>query len=259
MTEAAFQLVRAAGFVAALGLAAALQHSSPHAAVAASRRTNVALWSMNVVLLAVVCGACTCTVARWAEAAGLGLLNWAGAPVWTAIPATVLALDLLSYGWHRANHRVALLWRFHQVHHSDPGFTASTALRFHPCELLLSLPLRLAVVAAVGAPVAGIIVFEVAFTFSNLIEHGNIDLPAALERRLAHILVTPALHRRHHSVRRHELDSNFGTIFTCWDRLLDTYLASFSTKAVRTGLAGMREPVTFWTALVLPLRAGPRR
>src|SRR2546426_905890 len=104
------------------------------------------------------------------------------------------ALDLVSYGWHRANHRVAPLWRFHRVHHSDPSFTVSTGVRFHPGELVLSLPLRLAAVVAIGASPAAVVAFEIAFTVANLIEHGDIDVVAPVETAVGRGFVPSAPH-----------------------------------------------------------------
>jgi sterol desaturase/sphingolipid hydroxylase (fatty acid hydroxylase superfamily) len=254
MTGAEFQIVKSVGFVLALALAVGLQWLRPHAAIEGSWRVNAVLWLVNAALLGLVCGACACAVSRWAEAEGFGLLNLSAAPIGVAVPVSILALDLVSYGWHRANHLVPVLWRFHQVHHSDPAFTATTALRFHPGELILSLPLRLVAVVGLGAPVVGVIIFEVYFAFHNMFEHGNIDLPAALEKRLAWLLVTPALHRRHHSRRRAELNSNYGTIFTFWDRGLGTFGANSSRVSVRTGLPGAEDGLGPAAALALPFR-----
>ncbi len=253
MTEPQFHVVRAVGFLLALGFAAGLQRFAPHARLRGSWRTNGALWAVDAALTGTVCGACACTVARWAAAARFGLLDAAGAPLLVALPTTVLALDLVSYGWHRANHALPFLWRFHRVHHSDVSFTISTGLRFHPGELLLSLPLRLAAVALLGAPVVAVVTFEIAFAAANLVEHGNIALPPALERRLALVCVTPALHRRHHSCRPADLDSNFGTVSTVWDRLLGTYAEAASTDAVRTGVPGIDHPVGLRDALAMPI------
>jgi sterol desaturase/sphingolipid hydroxylase (fatty acid hydroxylase superfamily) len=254
MTESEFNLVRSAGFMAALVLAAALQRWRPHAHVRRLGRSNLGLWAVNVAVVGVVCGGCACAVARWAAAAGFGLFHAASAPLWVGVPATLLGLDFVSYLWHRANHRVRWLWRFHQVHHSDAAFSVSTGVRFHPGELLLSLPVRLTAVAALGAPVVGIIVFEVVFAFANLIEHGDIALPMAAERRIGRLCVTPALHRRHHSRRHRDLDSNFGTILTLWDRRLGTFADSSSAVRVDTGLAGLPDTPGFASALILPLR-----
>jgi sterol desaturase/sphingolipid hydroxylase (fatty acid hydroxylase superfamily) len=202
VTEAQLQLARLAGFVVAGGFALGLQRFRPHAPRSGSVRVNAGLWLLNAALLSAVCGACACAVARWAAAHGIGLLNSTAAPAWAGIALPIAALDFVSYAWHRANHRIAFLWRFHQVHHSDLTFTVSTGVRFHPGELLLSLPIRLAAVALLGAPAGAVVFFEVVFTIANLFEHGNIDLPLAFERRLAGLVVTPALHRRHH-MRRH--------------------------------------------------------
>jgi sterol desaturase/sphingolipid hydroxylase (fatty acid hydroxylase superfamily) len=236
-----------------VGVAAALQRWHPHARIRRPARSNLGLWAVNLVVLGVVCGGCACAVARWAAAARIGLLNASAAPLWIGVPATILALDVVSYGWHRANHRLRWLWRFHQVHHSDAAFSVSTGVRFHPGELLLSLPLRLAAVALLGASPAGVVAFEVVFTIANLIEHGDIDLPLAVERRIGRVCVTPALHRRHHSRRRSELNSNFGTIFAVWDRLLGTYGDSSSAARVDTGLAELSDTPSLGRALILPL------
>jgi len=253
MTEGEFKLVRFVGFAVAVGLAVALQRWRPHARLRQPRHSNLGLWAVNLVVLGVVCGGCVCTVARWAGTAGIGLLNVIPVSLWVSVPATLLTLDVVSYLWHRANHRVRWLWRFHQVHHSDAAFTVSTGLRFHPGELLLSLPVRLAAVAALGSPPVAVVVFEVVFTIANLIEHGDIDLPLAVERRIGRVFIVPALHRLHHSRRRAELNRNFGTVFVLWDRVLGTYADSSSGARVNTGLADLAETPVLGRALVLPM------
>jgi sterol desaturase/sphingolipid hydroxylase (fatty acid hydroxylase superfamily) len=253
VSESEFQVIRIAGFAAAAGLALALQRLRPHDRQYRARWVNVALWVINGVVMSTVCGACACTVARWAGTAQVGLLNSLTTPAWVCALVTVLALDLVSYAWHRANHHIPFLWRFHQVHHSDVSFTVSTAVRFHPGELLLSLQIRLLAVVLLGAPAVAVVVFEVVFAFANLFEHGNIGLPIWFEQRLAGVLVTPALHRRHHASRRPELDSNFGTILTLWDRLLGTYGESSSAARFETGLPSGAHARTVGQALLLPL------
>jgi len=229
------------------------QRLSPHARVPGSTRVNGELWLVNLVVTGTICGACVCGIADWAAQAEVGLFNRITAPVWLVWPVSVLALDLVSYGWHRANHAVPFLWRWHQVHHSDPAFSVSTALRFHPGELLLSLPVRLAVVVLLGAPVAAVVLFEVVFTLANAVEHGDIDLPKSFESKMARVLVTPALHRWHHTIDVHDRDSNFATIFSIWDRIFCTYAHSDSGRTIRTGLPGL-SGVTLGSALLLPLR-----
>ncbi|HSP96424.1 MAG TPA: sterol desaturase family protein [Candidatus Dormibacteraeota bacterium] len=254
MSETEFNVVRSVGFVLAVAIAAGLQRWRPHARMRRPWRSNVGLWAINLVVIGVVCGGCACAVARWAAAADVGLLNAISAPTWLGVPVTVLVLDFVSYLWHRANHRVRWLWRFHQVHHSDAAFTVSTGVRFHPGELLLSLPVRLAAVTALGPSPLAVVAFEVVFTIANLVEHGNIDLPLAIERRIGRVWITPALHRRHHSRRRSELNSNFGTLFAWWDRLLGTYAGSSSDERIETGLADLPETPRIGRALILPLR-----
>ena len=259
MSESEFAVVRSIGFLAAAVLAVSLQRFTPHARLRGSWRTNLGLWAVDGLLVGVVCGGCAYSVARWATTAGIGVLAWAPAPPALAIAASIVVLDLVSYGWHRANHQCRWLWQFHQVHHSDRAFTVSTGVRFHPGEILLSLPVRLSAVVVLGAPPLGGELFEVIFAVANLVGHGDIDLPARAERRLARLLITPALHRRHHSTEVSELNRNFGTIFSIWDRWLGTLLWSDSAARLQTGLPGESGTVSFAQALALPHQHRPER
>jgi sterol desaturase/sphingolipid hydroxylase (fatty acid hydroxylase superfamily) len=254
VSEVEFQIVKSIGFVIALAAVVGVQRFRPHAGLRGSWRLNGRLWALNTVMLGVICGGCACTISRWAEAEGVGLLNRMDMSVWMAIPIAVLGLDGVSYFWHRANHRIRLLWRFHQVHHSDPNFTATTALRFHFGELLLGLPLRLFAVAILGISIPGVIVFELIFAFANFFEHGDIDLPLDLEKRLAFFLITPALHRRHHSREAHLLNSNYGTIFSFWDRAFRSFGSSGSEVQIRIGLPGVSVAFGPQEALMMPIR-----
>jgi sterol desaturase/sphingolipid hydroxylase (fatty acid hydroxylase superfamily) len=249
-----FQLVRSLGLAAALMVGLAIERWRPHAAIRPAWRTNLGIWAVDSLAMAAVCGACGWTVAAWATSRNLGVLAWAGAGKWWALGIGVLGLDAVSYAWHRANHRLPLLWRFHQVHHGDESFHVTTALRFHPGELLLALPVRLAAVVLLGVPPEGVLLFELIFGAANLLEHGNFDLPRRLEPMVQRLLVTPALHRRHHTSDWRELNTNFGTIFSFWDRLANTFRASDSDRRIPTGLpdwSGTRLPsLSEW--LVLP-------
>jgi sterol desaturase/sphingolipid hydroxylase (fatty acid hydroxylase superfamily) len=218
-----------------------------------SLRVHATLWAVSAALTTLVCGACGFAAARASEAAGFGVLARVAAPAWAEALAAVLALDLVSYAWHRANHRVPFLWRFHRVHHADETFTATTAVRFHPGEILMSLPVRLAAIVALGPGVYAVLAFEVAYAAANVFEHADIDLPPKLERALVPVLVVPAFHRRHHSRRRAELDSNFATIFIVWDRWLGTYGASTSRDRYMIGLSNT-SCRTGLRALLLPFR-----
>jgi sterol desaturase/sphingolipid hydroxylase (fatty acid hydroxylase superfamily) len=253
VTEARLQALRAAGFVTAALVAVLVQRLAPHARLRGNWRVNGGLWLVDTVVVGAVCGACGLTAAAWASRSGFGILNQAAASLWIAIPVTVVVLDLVSYGWHWANHHVAVLWRLHQVHHSDPTFTVSTGVRFHPGELLLSLPFRLAAVVLIGAPLLAVLAFEIAFTFANLTEHGDITLPSRAENWLARVCITPALHRRHHTRVGPERDTNFGTIFSVWDRMFGTFTPNDSATRIETGLPGM-DDLRLSGVLALPLR-----
>jgi sterol desaturase/sphingolipid hydroxylase (fatty acid hydroxylase superfamily) len=247
------QLVAVAGTALGLALALALQRRRPFARERGSVRVNVGLWAVDVLLTGLACGACTYAAAFWAAARHVGFLRLFALPEDVRVVLTVLGLDVVSYGWHRANHVVPLLWRFHAVHHSDPTFTVSTGVRFHPGELLLSIPVRIAAVTALGASPIGIVVFDVVFATANLVEHGDIALPRAFERRLERLVVTSALHRRHHARAEAHRARNFGTIFTLWDRLAATYGPSTSADGYAIGLDEIPPP-TLARAFALPFR-----
>ncbi len=156
---------------------------------------------------------------------GWGVLNVVDAPGWLAFAVSVVLLDLAIWAQHVAMHKVPALWRLHRVHHSDLAFDATTALRFHPFEIALSMLLKIAVVIAIGAPAAAVIVSEVLLSGGALFNHGNVRLPAAVDRIVRTVVVTPDMHRVHHSIRRRETDSNYGFFFSFWDRLFRTYRA----------------------------------
>jgi sterol desaturase/sphingolipid hydroxylase (fatty acid hydroxylase superfamily) len=258
--ERTFQVARGAALALAFGIALALERRRPHTPGPARRRENLYLWGVNMMVIGLVCGSCLCTAARWAAGAGVGVMNALAVSAWMAVPVTLVCLDLLSYAWHRANHRVAVLWRFHRVHHLDQAPNCSTAVRFHPGELLLSLPLRLGAVLVLGAPVEAVVAFEIVFAWSNVLEHGNFDVARRLERGLARVLITPAMHRLHHSSDRDELDTNFGTVFALWDRLFGTYRPSTSALVFVAGVPGRvaAEPPPVFGLLVEPLRSAVR-
>jgi len=136
-----------------------------------------------------------------------------------------LLVRLLAYFQHRVFHAVPVLWRLHRVHHADPELDASSGLRFHPLEILLSMAIKMAAVVALGAPAEAVLVFEVLLNATSLFNHANLALPAWLDGALRLVLVTPDMHRVHHSELREETDSDFGFCLSCWDRLFGTYRA----------------------------------
>ena len=259
--EALYEIVRSVGLAAALLAGLALERWRPHRRLRPAWRTNLGLWAAGTALTALVCGGCSWVLAAWAAERGLGLLAWLGAGPWPTAAVGLLALDAVSYLWHRANHQVPLLWRFHRVHHADTSFHVTTALRFHPGELLLALPVRLAAILALGVPPEGVLVFELVFGAANLLEHGNFDLPRRLDPVARSVFVTPALHRAHHAADWRELDTNFGTVFSLWDRLTRTFHASAAGRRVVTGLPTWSRPAapTLAESLLLPFAGGGAR
>jgi sterol desaturase/sphingolipid hydroxylase (fatty acid hydroxylase superfamily) len=259
----AFHLYKGAGILTSLLLIAGAQLMVPNRlslhAVICNWRVNAPLALIDTALLTLLCGACVCTWAVTIRARGMGLFEAAALPYWTQVLTTVVVLDLVAYLWHRANHRWALLWRFHAVHHSDTHFEASTAFRFHPGELLISMGVRLAVVTLTGLPVLGLITFEVLFGFCNLLVHSDIRITPRIERRIGWVVVTPSLHRLHHSERPELHSANFGTIFSGWDRLWRTFIDGHADTAVALGLPGQHgRTLGLEETLRLPLQGSPR-
>ena len=150
-------------------------------------------------------------------------MNALAAPAWVAVPVSVLLLDLAIYLQHVAFHAVPVLWRLHRMHHSDLDIDVTTGLRFHPIEIVLSMGIKLAVVAALGAPALAVLVFEVLLNATSMFNHANLRLPPTMDRALRWILVTPDMHRVHHSVVVAETNSNYGFSLPWWDRLFGTY------------------------------------
>ena len=161
--------------------------------------------------------------ALWAAQNQVGLFNMVGIPAMVAGTLSFLALDLLIYGQHRLFHMVPMFWRIHRMHHTDLDFDVTTALRFHPIEILLSLIIKSVAVVALGAGPVTVLVFEVVLNGTSLFNHANLALPRWLDRLLRFFVVTPDMHRVHHSIRREETDSNFGFNLPWWDYLMGTY------------------------------------
>jgi sterol desaturase/sphingolipid hydroxylase (fatty acid hydroxylase superfamily) len=195
-----------------------------------------------------------------AEARGWGLLNSFDVPFVLALPVSLLALDLAIYLQHVLFHAVPALWRLHRVHHADLEFDVTTGLRFHPIEILLSMGIKLAVVAALGPPAIAVLVFEVLLNATSMFNHSNVRIALGLDRILRWIVVTPDMHRVHHSIHANETNSNFGFNLPWWDRLLGTYRAQprDGHEGMTIGIEQFRTPRELWLdrLLIQPLR-GP--
>lgn len=203
--------------------------------------TNLALFALDTLALRLLVPGAMVGAALWATTKGWGLLNMLSLPPWLAVVLAVVVLDLALWVQHWATHRVPVLWRMHRVHHADRDFDVTTAARFHPFEIVLSMLYKMAVVVALGAPVLGVFLFEVLFTAATLFNHSNIRLPRRAEGAVRGVLVTPDMHRIHHSARVPEANSNYGTLLPWWDRLLGTYVAE-----PQDGQAGLTIGLTRW-------------
>jgi sterol desaturase/sphingolipid hydroxylase (fatty acid hydroxylase superfamily) len=200
---------------------------------------------------------------QFAETNGLGLCHapapgWA--PGWVMCAATTFVLfDLWMYAWHRANHRVPFLWRFHRVHHTDPAMDSTTALRFHPGEILLSTLANCLVLMALGMSLDMLVLYKAVMVLVILFHHSNLAVPAGLDARLRRVIVPPSMHRVHHSAIRAETDSNYGTVFSFWDRLFGSFRLRPDPRTIRFGIgaydnAAWQRPLSL---LRLPLEPNP--
>ena len=189
---------------------------------------------------------------------GWGLFNAFDVPLWLAVLLSILLLDLAIYLQHILFHAVPALWRLHRMHHADLEFDVTTGLRFHPVEILLSMAIKLVVVAALGAPALAVLIFEVLLNATAMFNHANIRLPAGVDRALRLVMVTPDMHRVHHSVIPSETNSNFGFNLPWWDRLLGTYRAQprGGHEGMTIGIEQFRTLRDLWLdrMLVQPLR-----
>ena len=184
---------------------------------------NLALVALNTVALRLIFPTAAVGVAMVATERGWGVLSQVELPVIAAVPLSVVALDLAIYLQHVMFHAVPVLWRLHMVHHADLDFDVTTGARFHPVEILISMGIKLALVVLIGPPVVAVLLFEVLLNATSMFNHGNVKLPTAVDRVLRWVVVTPDMHRVHHSVVASETNSNFGFNLPWWDRLLGTY------------------------------------
>jgi len=218
---------------------------------------NFSLLGLATLLVRLVIPAGAVGAALWAQGQQFGLWYWFAVPYWLAFIGSLVLLDLTIYWQHRCFHQIPWLWRLHRVHHADPDFDASTGLRFHPLEIILSMLIKIAVVVLLGAPLWAIIVFEVVLNATSLFNHGNVALPAWLERPLRYLLVTQEMHRIHHSQVMRETNSNYSFNLSIWDRLFRSYTerAAAGSDGIRIGLSNypnQRETTRLPGMLMMP-------
>jgi sterol desaturase/sphingolipid hydroxylase (fatty acid hydroxylase superfamily) len=174
---------------------------------------------------------------------GWGVLSWIDLPIAMILVLGLVCMDIAGYGLHRLLHKSSLLWRLHAIHHSDIDFDCTTGFRFHPLEGMVSTGVRMAVIAAMGIPVSVVAAYEFWVVLQNLYGHANVRLPARMEKVLRWLVVTPDMHRVHHSARQNESLRNYGIVFPWWDRMFSTYLAepAGGHARMRIGLSWRRE------------------
>src|SRR5215831_5527284 len=206
-------VIRLSAFTGILAVMALWEWLSPrrNQEIGRTRRwpSNLGIVALDTVLVRLVYPAAAVGTALLAEVRGWGLFQALAAPTWLAIAASVILLDLAIYLQHVLFHAVPVLWRLHRMHHADLEFDVTTGLRFHPIEILLSMLIKFAVVAAVGAPASAVLIFEVLLNATSMFNHGNVRMPLAIDRILRWLVVTPDMHRVHHSIIVSETNSNF--------------------------------------------------
>ena len=196
--------------------------------------SNLGLVFLNTLLLRLIFPLAAVGVAAICASNGWGALNHFQMPHWLAVPIAVIAMDFVIWLQHVMAHAVPVLWRLHRVHHADLDYDLTTGSRFHPIEIALSMLIKVATITVLGPPVVAVVIFEVLLNAAAMFNHGNIRLPASADRLMRWVIVTPDMHRVHHSVEDDETNSNFGFNLPWWDRLLGTY-----REQPRAGQVGM--------------------
>jgi len=223
------ELIRLAAFCVVFAAVAVWEFAAPRRRQLVSRQkrwpSNLGLLLVDVTVLRLLVPGATVAVALMAEARGWGFLNIPAMPAVMAFVVGVLLLDLVIYFQHVMFHAVPALWRLHRVHHADLDFDVTTGTRFHPFEILISTAIKCAAVAAIGVSPTAVLVFEVLLNATAMFNHANASLPRSVESFVRWLVVTPDMHRVHHSVLYDESSSNFGFNLPWWDRLFGTYRA----------------------------------
>ena len=255
--------IRMAAFGAMLALMAAWEVAAPRRGLSLpkGRRwfANLGITLLNVVMVRALFPTAAVGVALAAGERNWGLFNALTVPAPLAFVLSFIALDFVIWIQHIAFHRVPLLARLHRMHHVDLDFDVTTGLRFHPVEIVLSLLLKFAAVLALGAPAAAVLLFELALNLGSLFNHGNVRMPRAIDRALRWLVVTPDMHRVHHSIVPEEINSNYGFFLSWWDRLFGTYSAAprAGHDAMTIGVRDTRDPAVcaaLWPMLALPFK-----
>lgn len=259
-------VIRFGSFVLIFGILAVIELTHPRLerpemlAALKTRRwlTNVGMLVISSVALRVLFPAAAVGTALWAESLEIGVFNQFDFPLWLAALISIIVLDFAVWLEHLLSHKIPILWRIHRMHHADTGFDVTTALRFHPLEIVLSMLWKAAIVVALGAPAWSVLIFELVLNGAAMFNHANISLPVRIDRIVRLLVVTPDMHRVHHSTDRRETDSNYGFNLAIWDRIFATYTdqPAKGHQDMDIGLADYRDcaPTRLGWSLLLPFR-----
>jgi sterol desaturase/sphingolipid hydroxylase (fatty acid hydroxylase superfamily) len=256
-------VIRLSFFLGVFALVGLWEVVAPRRALTVSKAlrwtSNLGLAALNTLLLRLVFPLAAAGIAAFGVTNGWGLLNHFQVPFWIAVPVAVVAMDFVIWLQHVMVHAVPALWRLHRVHHADLDYDVTTGARFHPIEIALSMLIKLATITVLGPPVLAVVIFEVLLNATAMFNHGNTRIPAGIDRVLRRFVVTPDMHRVHHSVEDDETNSNFGFNLPWWDRLFGTYRAQprAGHEAMVIGIRGHTDPqevARLEGMLMLPLR-----
>jgi len=255
-------VVRLISFLIVFTLVACSEYLWPRRRLTVSKALrwlhNLSIAAIDVGVVRLAAPLLPVSVAVMSCARGWGIFNLLNPPYWLTFALTLLALDLLIYLQHRLFHRIPLFWRFHRMHHTDLDVDVTTGNRFHPVEIVLSLFIKTGAVILLGAPATAVLFFEIALNATSLFNHGNLRIPVAIDCWLRFGVVTPDMHRVHHSAIPQETDSNFGFNLPWWDRLLGTYRdqPKHGHDGIVIGLKEFRDPrqLGLLDLLLLPFR-----
>ncbi|MDN5781233.1 MAG: sterol desaturase family protein [Luteimonas sp.] len=256
--------LRLGSFVLVLAVLAVAERAWPvrgDARPARRQFSNLALMAIDTALLRLAFPLLAATLALSVHARGGGLFGLLSLPAWLEIVVAVLILDATIYWQHRLMHAIPLLWRMHRVHHTDTAFDVTLGVRFHPLEIALSMGVKLGAVWLLGPPAAAVVAFEILLAAASLFTHTDVAFPGRWERALRALVVTPSMHRVHHSVLRVETDSNYGFLLSGWDRLFRSYRRQQSRpeRSMPIGLTPWRAPAQLGLGALLlqPFRRVP--
>lgn len=242
------KLIRSSFFFGMLAVMGIWELQAPRRALTISKAVrwlnNLGLVFFNILLLRLIFPAAAVGMATFASVHGWGIFNYYQVPFWLAVIVSVMAMDFVIYLQHVMVHAVPALWRLHRMHHADLDFDVTTGARFHPLEILLSMLIKFAAIIVLGPSVVAVVIFEVLLNATAMFNHGNVRLPLGLDRILRLFVVTPDMHRVHHSTEDDEANSNFGFNLPWWDRLFGTYRAQprAGHEGMTIGIRKFREP-----------------